>query len=126
MNDDERPHLPLRVEPRQFAHWASKYVPDLLHADFLSHTESLVDSNLIAEDEGRKPDSRQEAKYRCRGLAAYFWSLEPKVNIREMADRDELRRFGCPEMDTTHSQRRRWIKNLAPSNKPGRPRKRES
>jgi hypothetical protein len=134
-----------RVYPAAFTHWAAMldfepdpaYTPkmdaaiiedgwanandlDEIKRLFKEATGEHLPPNIAAKL--RAYSDKTKSKWRCRGLAAYFWSMDSTVSTAEIARKPELRTFGCDGKFPGDRRMRDWIADLNPSPKAGRPR----
>jgi hypothetical protein len=67
--------------------------------------------------------SYQRHRERCRALADYFWKENPKIKIAHMIIKNEIITIGCEGEKYTQNTLRKWINDLCPERKSGRPKK---
>lgn len=134
-----------RVFPAAFTHWAAMigFNPDPAYTPKMD--ASIIESKwtkaddleeiqkLFKEATGQRLPSKiaarlrafsdkSKSKWRCRGLAAYFWSIDSSMSAAEVARKPEILQFGCDGKFPGDRQMREWIADLNPSPKAGRPR----
>lgn len=61
----------------------------------------------------------QVAKQECRKVAQQLWDKDSSITIADMIFKDEITRV-CGTITYTEKTIRNWIKDIAPSRKPGR------
>jgi len=147
--NDQVPVKEYRVKPDAFVHWAALFgikgypaFTDVMgHAVnddkwaqaselkefkrlFRAATGHNLPQNVAAKL--REFDERRKSQWRCRGLAAYFWSLEPTLTTPEIINKPEVIQFGCDGRRLGERQVRDWIADLNPMPEPGRPKKKRA
>ena len=101
-------------------------------ADFEDQNPGIFKKEKLAKGEQGNscdlPKERPSARHRryVREAAKKLWQLYPELRIADMFQKDEIHKAYLHERNGqlyADKTIRKWIKDLAPSNKPGRPRK---
>lgn len=146
--DDHVPVEEYRVSPSTFIHWVMsnedefevyplfrEVTKDSSKNSKWEEVNDIMELNKLFEEEtGRRLpvkisaklrdyDERRKSQWRCRGLAAYFWSLDPSLSKVGMAKRPELTKFGCNNKRYNTRQMGDWIDDLNPNKRPAKPKK---
>lgn len=91
-----------------------------------SERKKLLDAarkNVKHDKPSKSCGRREHDKMCCRVIAETLWFYFPKMKISQVCQHDAMRLFGNAFRYTGKDTIRNWIKDLAPSNAPGRPKK---
>jgi hypothetical protein len=106
----------IRINPIEFLEWVESLnnfpIPEIL----------VQSKNEFLEKRAtrRKPSSNNQDQYRTQALAEYFWSIEPDLTKSQMAEKEELLKFGPINSHYQKSTIENWIKESNPNRNPGR------
>jgi hypothetical protein len=113
------------VEPKVFLKWCldnkaplAKNVKELVIEILgnFSENNKAIENKLFDDDwpdKGLKPSRKH--KERCRALASYFWKQTPDTSLTNMANKPDMKKYGCEGTKYTPRIMQNWIRDLNPN-----------